>query len=165
MRHSAGFRAVLGVGAALAAAIACSGCAGQSPTIDRWLGRQSAPAASAQVFYCAVDGLPVYAGPSRSSAVVGKLSLHERVVRSKLEGGYARVRAGRTGLDGWVDNAQLLWRLPAGEASAAPAEGEPAQTEPEPAETPAAEAPPPADEPEKPPPQPAEPTPSVFDRF
>jgi hypothetical protein len=165
MSWSAGFRAALGFGAALAAAIACSGCAGQSSTVDRWLGREPAPAASGQVFYCAVDGLTVYAGPSRSSAVVGRLSLHEQVVRSKLEGGYARVRAGRTGVEGWVDNAQLLWRLPAGAAPAAPSAGEPAQPETEPAETPAEKAPPPTGEPETPTREPSKPTPSVFDRF
>ena len=164
-RGCVGFRSAGGLALVVAIAIACHGCAGVSPTVDRWLGRQPASGASARVFYCAVDGLNVYARPTRTSAVVGRLSLHERVTRSKLEGGYAYVQADRGGLQGWVDNAQLLWRLPAGEAPAEPAAGESAEPAPEPDATPAAEAPPPAGQPENPPPQPSQPTPSVFDRF
>jgi hypothetical protein len=174
--HAARIRAAFVIG--VAAAIASSGCAGVSPTLDRWLGRE--PATAAGVFYSAVDGLTVYAGPARSSGVVGRLALHERVVRSKLEGGYAYVRAGQSGLEGWVDNSKLLWRLPTagappaaaaeepaatgGEGEAGPAEGEAAEAAPAASEPPAP-ATPPAGEPAEPPAGPAKPKPSVFDPF
>jgi len=187
MRNSLGFRSAGGLALVLAVAIACIACAGASPTVDRWLGRTAAPAGSGKAFYSAVDGLPVYAGPARTSAVVGRLSLHERVSRSKLEGGYAYVQAERSGLQGWVDNAQLVWRLPT--AGAPPVAGEPAQepgaqtrapaqsdatatgdavpptappapaaVEPEPATAPPGK-------PEAPPTKPSKPAPSVFDPF
>jgi len=180
MRHSAGNGAAFVCGLALSAAVANSGCAGGSPTLDRWLGRSPSPAASAGVFYSAVDGLTVYAGPARSSAVVGKLPRYERVVRSQLQGGFAQVQAGRSGLEGWVDNSKLLWRLPeAGAPSAAAAEGpapEDGVSAPNPAASGASEvapatgeagtsATPPAREPEKPPAEPSKPKPSVFDPF
>jgi hypothetical protein len=166
MRHPVRTRTAFVIG--LAAAIASSGCAGVSPTLDRWLGRSPSTADSSGVFYSAVDGLTVHARPARSSEVVGRLPIHERVVRSKLEGGYAYVRAGRSGLEGWVDNSRLLWRLPTEGAppAATAGEGEPATPaatagEGEPA-TPAAQ---PAGEPAKPPAEPSKPKPSVFDPF
>jgi hypothetical protein len=187
-----GFRFAGGFALVLAAAIACNGCAGLSPTVDRWLGRTAAPAGSGAAFYSAVDGLTVYAGPARSSAVVGKLPLHERVSRSKLEGGYAYIQADQIGLRGWVDNAQLLWRLPAG-AAAPPVAGEPAEAagrkagaptesdatavgtatesegQPAAAPEPAAKEPEPAQappsKPETPPEKASKPAPSVFDPF
>jgi hypothetical protein len=170
MRHPARTRAAFVVG--LAAAIASSGCAGVSPTLDRWLGRSPSAAGSSGVFYSAVDGLTVHARPARSSEVVGRLPLHERVVRSKLEGGYAYVRAGRSGLEGWVDNSRLLWRLPtagappaaAGEGEPGPAAGEAAEAAPA-ASEPSAPAAQPAGEPAKPPAEPSKPKPSVFDPF
>lgn len=93
MRHSAGSSAALVCGLALSTAIASSGCAGVSSTLDGWLGREAASTASPGVFYSAVAGLTVYSGPARSSAVVGRLPLHERVVRSSLQGAYAHVEA------------------------------------------------------------------------
>ena len=188
MRNSLGFRSAGGFALVLAAVIACTACAGASPTVDRWLGRTTAPAGSGTAFYSAVDGLPVYAGPARSSAVVGRLSFHERVSRSKVEGGYAYVQAERSGLQGWVDNAQLLWRLPTAGAAAPPVAGEPAEgpgarasapaesnatatgdagppVAPAPAEVEPEPAPTPPSQPEAPPAKPTKPAPSVFDPF
>src|SRR5512139_1337776 len=87
--HPMGTRAAFVVSLALSAALAGGGCAGASPTLDRWLGRTPAPPAASghgNVYYSAVDGLKVYSGPSRSSALVGALPRHARVVRAKLEG-------------------------------------------------------------------------------
>jgi len=127
---------------ALAFALACSGCAGVSPTVDGWLGRTPA-ATPSEPYYSGSEALPVHAEPAASSAVVGHLGLHERVLRTKLEHGYAFVSSS-SGVSGWVDNAQLLWRLPAEStpetvepARSAPASNEPPATAPAPAAAPA----------------------------
>ncbi|MET0152786.1 MAG: SH3 domain-containing protein, partial [Candidatus Binatia bacterium] len=73
-----------------------------------------------RVYYSSVEGMKVYSEPSTSSTVVGTLSLHEKVIRSKLERGYAFVESSQSGVKGWVDNAQLIWRLPAAPSAAAP---------------------------------------------
>ena len=69
-------------------------------------------AAQVQTYYAGIDGLAVFADPSSSSKVIGRLALYEKVSRSRLEHGYAFVSAAK-GLQGWVDNAQLVWRVPA----------------------------------------------------
>jgi hypothetical protein len=80
------------------------------------------------VYYAAVAGLTVYSEPSSSSKVVGELSLHEKVRRYKLQGGYAYVKADAGGLAGWVNNSRLLWRLPAEKSvPREPAVSEPAE--------------------------------------
>jgi hypothetical protein len=90
------------------------------------------------VYYAGAEGLKVYSDPSTSSKVVGTLALHEKVVRTKLERGYAFVESPTSALKGWVDNAQLIWRLPAGRGTAAPTNVE---AEPEQLEAPAHEEP------------------------
>jgi hypothetical protein len=111
----------------VAASIALGGCASVRQTMSGWFGDDSAaetptPAAAQQAstYYSAVEGLTIYAEASRSSKVVGHLALHQRVTRSQLENGYAYIAADKGGLSGWVDNAQLIWRLPAAAASPAP---------------------------------------------
>jgi len=109
---------------AVAASSVIAGCSSLRESMPSWLGGSpaggapaptQAPIASRQgeVYYAGIDGLAVYAQPSTSSEVVGHLTLYDRVTRSRLEHGYAYVAADRTGLQGWVDNAQLVWRLPA----------------------------------------------------
>jgi hypothetical protein len=56
--------------------------------------------------------LTVYSDSSSSSKVVGQLPLYDKVTRSRLERGYAYVTSARSGVAGWVNNAQLLWRVP-----------------------------------------------------
>jgi hypothetical protein len=151
------------LGILLALVITGSGCAS-------WLPREEAP------FYVGAEGLRVYAEASGSAQVIGRLALHERVMRSEVERGYAHIRSQRSGIEGWVDNAKLLARLPAagarGGSPAAPV-GEPAARAPE---EPAAETPkdePPAAEPASaestpatpPPPDPPRREPAVFDPF
>jgi hypothetical protein len=106
------------------------------------------------VYYASVEGMKVHSEPSASSTVVGTLSLYEKVIRSDLQRGYALVESAKSGVKGWVDNAQLVWRLPT-----APAAGAAAGEAPEP-EEPAA---PSAEEPQAP--APPEPTPTSAAAF
>jgi hypothetical protein len=127
----------------LVAVVLVSGCSGTR--LPGWLGG-SPPSPASQAaggtFYSATAGLPVHAEPAGTSAVVGRLSLHERVERSELAHGYAHV-VSAGGVEGWVDNAKLVWRIPAAtKAPAAPATAPAAVIEPpappEPEPTPAA---------------------------
>lgn len=112
---------------ALVAVISIAGCSSLQRTFGEMFGKtppapEGAAAASPEgTFYAGVGDLAVREKPSGSAKVVGKLELHEKVRRSRLEHGYAYVTADRSGLAGWVVNAQLLWRLPPGAGAAAPA--------------------------------------------
>ena len=137
--------------AALWVALVFTSCAGVKQRVGGWFGAKTPPSspgpATAQpprVYYAGVDGLKVYSEPSASSKVVGTLSLHEKVTRSGVERGYAYVTSSKSGLAGWVSNAQLIWRLPAAagpageaapEAPVAPEAPEPAAPAPEPPPT------------------------------
>jgi hypothetical protein len=74
--------------------------------------------------------LKVYSDPSTSAKVVGTLSLHEKVARTNLERGFAFVESSKSGVRGWVDNAQLIWRLPAASSTSAPSSVEAEPEEP-----------------------------------
>lgn len=125
-----------------------AGCAGMQKTVDGWLGKPDAASTqdAGSVYFAASDGLVMHADASGSSAVVGRLALHEKVVRTRQQSGWAYVTSDRTGTAGWVDNAQLIWRLPAASASGAPTAAPPASTAP-PADDAAAGAPATAPEP------------------
>jgi hypothetical protein len=97
------------------------------------------------VYYAGAEGLKVYSEASTSSKVVGTLSLHEKVVRTNLERGYAFVESTKSDLKGWVDNAQLIWRLPPAPGAGAPTNVE---AQPEEPEAPAPEEPTPTAAPE-----------------
>lgn len=116
MAHARSLILVLG-------ALSIAGCSGVRKTVDGWMA-DVAPETAAQqgsVYYAASDGLVVHADASGGSAVVGRLPLYEKVVRTDQKNGYAYVTSDG-GLAGWVDNAQLIWRLPASAgAPAAPA--------------------------------------------
>jgi hypothetical protein len=105
----------------IALALVVGGCSAVRETWNEWFGEAPAatPAAGrrAEVFYAATDGLAVHAEPSASSPIVGRLALHQRVTRTELARGYANVTADG-GLQGWVDNAKLIWRLPTPTAAA-----------------------------------------------
>jgi hypothetical protein len=113
---------------AVAVALALTGCSSTRQTVAGWFGQTppATPAAAQEghVYYAAVDGLTVYAEASQSSKVVGHLAMHERVTRSRIERGYAYIKAGGSGLEGWVDNAQLAWRPPAASGETEPQKGE-----------------------------------------
>ena len=99
----------------------------------------AAAAQAPRVYYAGVEGLKVYSEPSTSSKVVGALLAYEKVTRTQLDHGYAFVESAKSGVKGWVVNAQLIWRLPGTTTTAAPAAAEP---EPEVPAAPAAEEPP-----------------------
>ena len=104
---------------AVAAAVAVGGCASLRQSVSGWFGATASPAVTpvaarqGQTYYAGAGGLTVYAEAATSSKVLGRLAPHERVIRSRVERGYAYVASDKGGLVGWVDNAQLLWRLPA----------------------------------------------------
>jgi hypothetical protein len=50
---------------------------------------------------------------------LAQLPLHQKVYRYKMEKGYAYVKVEGNGVSGWVDNARLIWRLPAQQQKAA----------------------------------------------
>lgn len=112
------------------AAVALAGCSGMQKTVGGWFG--DVPATSTQdgtVYFAATDGLAVHGDASFSSPVVGRLALHEKIVRTRLQSGFAYVVSDQTGVAGWVDNAQLIWRLPTAPQAgtvAAPADPSPA---------------------------------------
>jgi len=121
-------------------ALAVAGCSSFKKATDGWFGPKSSSAApdssvspetstsqGRQVFYSNADGLKVYSAPSSASKVIGVLSLHEKVTRAKVDHGYAYVESAETGLKGWANNAQLLWRLPATSGAVPAREGAPAQ--------------------------------------
>jgi hypothetical protein len=83
-------------------------------------------------FYTGQDGLALLAAPGGKP--IAHLGLHEKVLRYRVERGFAFVRVAKTGAEGWVDNGKLLWRVPASHESGAATEA------PEPTEQPAAEA-------------------------
>jgi hypothetical protein len=117
--------------AAVGVALTLSSCGSVKEKVGGWLEpispSQEAATASG-VYYARVEGLTVYDEPSASSGVVGALALHEKVTRLKLERGYAYVQGSRSGVKGWVNNAELIWRLP---AAAAPSEPAPSEARPE----------------------------------
>ncbi len=145
LRHGAqGLRAV-GIGVTLGVVL-LTGCAAIKQSVGGWFGAatptpastpaptpRTAPAGAAarRVYYAGEDGLEVYSEPSASSKRVGKLSLYEKVVRSKLERGYAYVESAKSGVKGWVDNAHLIWRLPSAPTTGTPAPTGPQAPEPE----------------------------------
>jgi hypothetical protein len=130
---------------ALSVVASLAGCAAIQQTFGGWFGgapptptAQPAAVAGAQaprVYDVRTDGLKVYSEASASSTVVGTLALYEKVTRTRLDRGYACVESSQSGVKGWVNNAELIWRLPS-----APTTGAPAPAEPEP-EEPAAPAP------------------------
>ena len=95
------------VAAALAIAILLASCAATQKTVGGWFGAATptppptptAPtgARAPRVYYAGVEGVKVYSEPSTSSKVVGTLSLHEKVMRTKLERGYAFVESATSG--------------------------------------------------------------------
>jgi hypothetical protein len=139
---------VICIAAVVSVGILLAGCASMQQHIGGWFGAatptatpeptptpQGTPEAAApRVYYAGIEGMKVRGGSSASSKVIGQLSLHERVTRFRLERGYAYVESAESATKGWVNNSQLIWRLPSEAATAAPP-----STEPEP-EAPAAPA-------------------------
>ena len=98
--------------AALLAAALVAGCSarsvstGVSDVVD-WIGSKAEVA-----YFVGVDDLALRDGPKLSAKLVGHLTLHQEVLRSTVENGYARVRVPDGSLHGWVINRKLLRKLP-----------------------------------------------------
>jgi hypothetical protein len=63
-------------------------------------------------YFVAVDRLSVRDGARLSARVVGHLKLHQVVLRSGVNNGYARIRVPYGSLRGWVDDDKLVAKLP-----------------------------------------------------
>lgn len=128
--------AKLSVGAVLCAsgltAALLAGCSNGKSFRDIFAGNSGG--SEEGTFYAGVSGLKVYAKPRSSSAARGTLALHEKVYRIAIENGFAYVKVAGSGEKGWVENAKLLWRLPAAKSPpAAPVSAaETVEPEPEP---------------------------------
>jgi hypothetical protein len=98
--------------------LAVSGCSSVRQTMKSWLDESpladsEAPQTSGgQVYYAASAGLAVHSEASASSKTIGRLGQYEKVIRTRLERGYAYIRSESGAVQGWVDNAQLIWRVP-----------------------------------------------------
>ena len=96
--------------------VALGGCADVDRDFGTLIGGGDSAVAPAhplpgKAYFAAADAVPIHAGPSASSPVLGRLGLHERVARSGLEQGYAYITTGNN-LRGWVDSGQLQAHLP-----------------------------------------------------
>ncbi len=63
-----------------------------------------------RVYYAGVNDLKMFSQSRDSGSPIAELSLHEKVLRYKLENGFAYVKVVRTGQTGWVRNSSLVWR-------------------------------------------------------
>jgi len=120
MTDSVGLRSGFGCVLVLAAAIALSGCA-------EWKSVKRSVVPQTGDTYYASATLPLHAKSSASSKVVGHLALYEEVTRVRTEHGYAYVAVGSGGLEGWVENAKLVRRIPVAGAAPKPTASEPAK--------------------------------------
>lgn len=103
----------------LVCVVGMNGCS----TGQRFLSQPPEPArvpalASAELpYYASRPGIKVYSAPRRGSRVLATLTLHQKVLRSDVQHGYARIRTPDGRIQGWVDNGLLIWRLPASQPS------------------------------------------------
>ena len=86
---------------------------------------QSTQKGDHQVFFAAVEGLKLYPEPQFSDNIITELPLNEKLLRYRIEKGFAYVKVQRTGQKGWVENARLKWRI---EKQKAPADQPPPAT-------------------------------------
>jgi len=63
-----------------------------------------------KVYYVGVSGLKMFSECGGSGSPIAELPLHEKVLRYKLEHGFAHIKVAGTGQTGWVKNAKLVWR-------------------------------------------------------
>jgi len=160
----------------LCLAIWLGGCADAQKHVGGWFGAATptptaAPVPEAnlgaptpRVYFASSEGLNLYSEPSMSSKLVGTLTLHEKVTRFKLEHGFAYVESPTSGAKGWVDNSQLIWRLPSKAAPSRPTATEPEESGTEETPVPAATAIEPTATPTSTPSRPAVPSPQTTPR-
>lgn len=109
--------------------------------------RVQAPTSAELPYYASRPGMKVYSAPKRGSRVLATLTRHQKVLRSDVQRGYARIRTPDGQIQGWVDNGLLIWRLPASQLSATRKGAVECAPQPAPPESPAEPAAPVAAEP------------------
>jgi hypothetical protein len=127
--------------------------------VGGWFGATRAAEQRPRAYYSAAARVQLHREPVASSQVVGELALHEGVLRYQVEGGFAYVKAEKSGRSGWVRERDLIERLPAKTQPSTQTQAEQAQPEPE--ELPDQDEPPDPDP--QPPAQPREK--SIFDPY
>lgn len=91
---------------------------GGCSTLENTVAGKSAAGGAGQtagVYYAGSADLPLYRTPG--GALISRLPQYAKLYRSDLQRGFAHVRVEATGEAGWVENAKLIWRLPAHESS------------------------------------------------
>lgn len=88
----------------------CSTVGEKMPGFGSLFSEKSESTSVAGVFYTGSPDLPLYQSPG--GVIVRRLPQYTKLTRDKLEKGYAHVRVDSTGITGWMQNAQLIWRLP-----------------------------------------------------
>ena len=63
-----------------------------------------------KMYYVGLSDLKLFSEPHSSTTYVAKLSLNEKVMRYKIQKGFAYVKVVSTGQTGWVKNAHLIWK-------------------------------------------------------
>jgi hypothetical protein len=63
-----------------------------------------------RVYYVGVEGLKMFSQSRASGSPIAELPLHAKVLRYKMERGFAYVKVTGTGQVGWVRNSDLVWR-------------------------------------------------------
>ncbi len=115
-KHTISFRFAIAVmgGAVMTLSLAACTTTRLSPQLPDFSGdhQQGAVQKQEAVYFVATEGLPLYAGASSAAKVLGRLPLHTKVIRTRLENGYAFVRTADGRLEGWVNNNRLDWRVP-----------------------------------------------------
>lgn len=66
--------------------------------------------AGPKMYYVGLSDLKLFSEPHSSNTYVAKLSLNEKVMRYKIQKGFAYVKVVSTGQTGWVKNAHLIWK-------------------------------------------------------
>ena len=63
-----------------------------------------------KTYYVGLSDLKLFSEPHSSKTYVAKLPLNEKVMRYKMQKGFAYVKVVSTGQTGWVKNAHLTWK-------------------------------------------------------
>jgi len=93
--------------AVLVVTLVIGGCGSLAPGSSA----PEAPQDDGLPYYIGESGVSLYPGP-RAADAKRALDPYEKVIRTRLQSGWAFVTVERTGEQGWVDNAKLIWRLP-----------------------------------------------------
>ncbi|MCJ7682876.1 MAG: hypothetical protein MUO68_01130 [Desulfobacteraceae bacterium] len=63
-----------------------------------------------KIYYVGLSDLKLFSEPHSSKTYVAKLPLNEKVMRYKMQKGFAHVKVVSTGQTGWVKSAHLIWK-------------------------------------------------------